>query len=113
MALQQDNSLINDLMEQVLFLVSHPNLNTDKPDQAAVDQLFAEVRQNIWQVLSERLELNSKEMDEQSTKAIDAIIYVVTGLGQSMGTAADEDAQLALLNKARGEVWYVVENHII
>lgn len=113
MAQQQDNALINDLMEQVLFLVSHPTLNVEEPDQAAVDQLFSEVRQNIWHVLSEKLDLNGKELDEQSAKAIDAIIYVVTGLGQSMGDAADEEAQLALLNKARREVWYVVENHIL
>lgn len=110
---QQDNALINDLMEQVLFLVSHPTLNAEEPDQAAVDQLFSEVRQNIWHVLSEKLELNGKELDEQTSKAVDAIIYVVTGLGQSIGEAADEEAQLTLLNKARGEVWYVVENHIL
>ena len=113
MAVQQDNALINDLMEQVLFLVSHPTLNAQEPDQAAVDQLFAEVRQNIWHELSEKLELKGKELDEQPAKAVDAIIYVVTGLGQAMGGAADEEAQLALLNKARGEVWYVLENHIM
>ncbi len=110
---QQDNALINDLMEQVLFLVSHPILNAEEPDQAAVDQLFGEVRQNIWHLLSERLELSGKELNEHLSKAIDAIIYVITGLGQAIGSAADEEAQLGLLNKARGEVWYVIENHIL
>lgn len=113
MAVQQDNALINDLMEQVLFLVSHPTLNMEEPDQQEVDQLFAEVRQNIWQMLSEKLDLAGKELNENRAKAIDAIIYVVTGLGQAMGGAADEELQLALLNKARGEVWFVVENHIL
>lgn len=82
---QQDNALINDLMEQVLFLVSHPILNAEEPDQAAVDQLFGEVRQNIWHLLSERLELSGKELNEHLSKAIDAIIYVITGLGQASG----------------------------
>lgn len=113
MAQQQDNALINDLMEQVLFLVSHPTLNAEEINQVEVDQLFAEVRQNIWHVLSEKLDLDGRELDEQSAKAVDAIIYVVTGLGQSIGDAADDEARLALLNKARGEVWYVVENHIL
>lgn len=111
--MQQDNALINELMEQVLFLVSHPVLNAEEPDQKAVDQLFAEMRQNIWQVLSEKLELNGKELDDHTAKAVDAIIYVVTGLGQSIGGAVDEEAQLALLNKARGEVWYVIENYVL
>ena len=113
MAVQQDNALINDLMEQVLFLVSHPTLNAEAPDQQEVDQLFDEVRQNIWHMLSDKLDLAGKELNEHTAKALDAIIYVVTGLGQSIGGAADEEAQLALLNKARGEVWYVVENHIL
>ncbi|HTN30526.1 MAG TPA: hypothetical protein VL178_06795 [Pseudomonas sp.] len=113
MAVQQDNALINDLMEQVLFLVSQPIMNVEEPNQEEVDQLFSEVRQNIWLMLSEKLDLTGKELDETRTKAIDAIIYVVTGLGQSMGGAVDEEAQLALLTKARGEIWYVVENHIL
>src|SRR5690606_28942699 len=67
---QQVNALINDLMEQVLFLVSQPILNAEEPDQAAVDQLCGEVRQNIWHLLSERLELGGNELNEHLSKAI-------------------------------------------
>lgn len=113
MGLQQDNALINTVMEHVVYLVSHPSLNAEEIDQAAVDQVFSEVRQNIWHVLSEKLELAGRELDEQTRKAIDALIYLVSGLGQDMQSAADDEARLTVLNNMRSKIWYVVENEIL
>src|SRR5690606_27490940 len=110
---QQDNALINDLMEQVLFLVSHPILNAEEPDQADVVLQFSVVRLTIWRVHAERIELIGKELNEHLSKAIHAIIYVIAGLGQTIGNAGDVEALLGLLLNARGEVWYVIENHIL
>ncbi|MBD7977656.1 MULTISPECIES: hypothetical protein [Pseudomonas] len=113
MGVQQDNALINAVMEQVVYLVSHPSLNAEEIEQTAVDQVFTEVRQSIWHDLSDKLELAGRELDEHTSKAIDAIIYLVSGLGQDMQGAADEEARLTVLNDMRSKIWYVVENEIL